>query len=214
MRAAFAVFAGLLMQAAALSPPPQILQIVREPIKPGQDDAYRVIEEETARLSAAEGCPHPYVAAESLTGAKEIWWFNGYQSAAEQKQVADAYARNTRLLSSLQRQSARKSVLTMKPIELVATYRADMSVGTPWTIGNGRFLVIAMTTRPGKRDGTVFEMPDGTYLVVRSTRTREAADRLAEAGSTVFAIRPTFSFPAPEWIASDPSFWRHTSRQR
>jgi hypothetical protein len=104
MRAALAVLVGLLMQAAALSQPPQILQIVREPIKPGQDDAYRRIEKETARISGAEGCPHPYVAAESLTGAKEIWWFNGYQSAAEQKQVADAYARNTRLLSSLQRQ--------------------------------------------------------------------------------------------------------------
>jgi hypothetical protein len=202
------------MQTAALSQPPQILQIVREPIKPGQDDAYRVIEEETARISAAEGCPHPYLAAESLTGSKEIWWFNGYQSPAEQKRVADAYARNTRLISSLQRQSARKSVLTLKPIELVATYRPDMSGGTPWGIGSGRFLVITVTTRPGKRDGTVFETPDRSYLVVRSTPTREAADRLAEPGSTVFVVRPTFSFPSPEWIAADASFWTPTSRSQ
>src|SRR6185369_4632685 len=156
---------------AALSQPPQILQIVREPIKPGQDEAYRVIEEETAHLSVVEGCPHPYLAAESLTGAKEIWWFNVYRSAAEQKQVADAYATNNRLLTSLQRQSARKSVLTLNPIELVVTYRPDMSSGTPWTVGHGRFLVITVTTRPGKRDGTVFETPDHTYLVVRSTQT-------------------------------------------
>jgi hypothetical protein len=209
MRAVFAAPLGLLMQAASLSQPPQILQIVREPIKPGQDDAYRAIEEETAHISAAEGCPHPYLAAESLTGAKEIWWFNGYQSAAEQKQVADAYARNARLVSSLQRQSARKSVLTMKPTEVFATYRPDMSGGTPWTIGSGRFLVVTETTRPGQRDGTVFETPDHTYLIVRSTQTRDAANRLAETGSHVLAVRPTFSFPATEWIASDPSFWRH-----
>jgi hypothetical protein len=207
MRAALAALFGLLMPAAALSQPPQILQIVREPIKPGQDDTYRTIEEETARIAAAEGCPHPYLAAESLTGAKEIWWFNGYQSATEQKQVADAYARNARLLSSLQRQSARKSVLTMKPTEVFATYRPDMSGGTPWTIGNGRFLVITKTTRPGKYDGTVFETPDRTYLIVRSTQTRDAADRLAGPGSNSLAVRPTFSFPAPEWIASDASFW-------
>lgn len=212
MRAAFAVLFGLLMQTAALFQPPRILQIVREPIKPGQDDAYRVIEEEIARISAAEGCPHPYLAAESLTGSKEMWWFNGYQSPAEQKQVADAYAKNTRLMSSLQRQSARKSVLTMKPIELVATYRPDLSGGAPWTVGDGRFLVITVTTRPGKRDGTVFETPDRTYLVVRSTPTREAADRLAEPGSTVFVVRPTLSFPAREWIASDVSFWGQTSQ--
>jgi len=196
---------------AALSQPPQILQIVREPIKPGQDEAYRVIEEETAHLSVVEGCPHPYLAAESLTGAKEIWWFNGYRSAAEQKQVADAYATNNRLLTSLQRQSARKSVLTLNPIELVVTYRPDMSSGTPWTVGHGRFLVITVPTRPGKRDGTVFETPDHTYLVVRSTQTRDAADRLAERDSNVLQVRPTFSFPEPEWIASDASFWGQTS---
>jgi len=190
-----------------IADPAQILQVVREPIKPGQDDAYRIIEEETARISVVEGCPHPYLAAESLTGAKEIWWFNGYRSTAEQKQLADAYATNTRLLSSLQRQSARKSVLTLKPIELVATYRPEMSGGTPWTVGHGRFLVITVTTRPRTRDGTVFETPDHTYLIVRSSQTREAADRLAERDSVVLQVRPTFSFPAPEWIASDASFW-------
>ena len=197
----------MLLMAAALSQPPQILQIVREPIKPGQDEAYRVIEEDTAHISLVQGCPHPYLAAESLSGAKEIWWFNGYRSPAEQKQVADAYAANTGLLSSLQRQSVRKSVLTLKPIDLVATYRPDMSGGTPWTIGQGRFLVITVATRPGKHDGTVFETPDNTYLVVRSTQTRDAADRLAERDSNVLQVRPTFSFPAPEWIASDASFW-------
>lgn len=188
--------------------PAQILQIVREPLKQGQDDAYRAIEEETARISVVEGCPHPYLAAESLTGTKEIWWFNGYRSAAEQRQIADAYASNTRLLSSLQRQSARKSVLTLKPIELVATYRPEMSGGTPWTVGHGRFLVIRVTTHPRERDGTVFETLDHTYLIVRSTQTRKAADRLAERDSIVLQVRPTFSFPAPEWIASDAPFWR------
>jgi hypothetical protein len=89
-----------------------------------------------------------------------------------------------------------------------------MSGGTPWGIGSGRFLVITVTTRPGKRDGTVFETPDRSYLVVRSTPTREAADRLAEPGSTVFVVRPTFSFPSPEWIAADASFWTPTSRSQ
>jgi hypothetical protein len=202
------------MQAGALSQPPQILQIVREPIKPGQDDAYRVIEEETARISAVEGCPHPYLAAESLGGAKEIWWFNGYRSAAEQKQAADAYAKNGRLLSSLQQQSARKSVLTMRPIELVATFRPDLSAGAPWTVGHGRFLVITVTTQPGQRKGTVFETRDHEYVVVRTTQTRDEADRLAKRGSTVLAVRPTFSFPAPEWIAADASFWGQTPRSQ
>jgi len=49
--------------------PPVILQIYREPLKPGRDAVYRAIEEETARVCATLECPHPHLAIESLTGA-------------------------------------------------------------------------------------------------------------------------------------------------
>ena len=108
----------LIMQIATAAQPPPILLIAREPLKAGSEAVYRAIEEETARLAVTLGCPHPYLAAESLTGPKEVWWFNGFQSAVDRNRVADGYAKNTRWMEALQQNSQRKASVTMKVIEV------------------------------------------------------------------------------------------------
>jgi len=211
MRAVYTALLGLAMQIATPAEPPALLQIVREPLKPNSDTAFSAIEEERARISATLGCPHPYLGAESLTGSKEVWWFNGYQSSAEQKQVYDAYAQNAGLMAALQRSAKPKADLTLTPIEVLARYRADLSAGTPWLLGHGRYLVITATKSTARVAGTVFEGPDGTRFVVTPTETRQEADAAkASAGpeATVLAVRPSWSFPAPEWVAADLPFWR------
>jgi hypothetical protein len=205
---------GLAMRIATPAQPPQILQIYREPLKPGSEAAYHAIEEATARISAELECPHPYLGLESLTGSKEVWWFNGYTSSAEQRKVYDEYARNTRLLATLQENSKRKASVTLKPLEVFTNYRQDLSVGTPWILGHGRFLVITVTRNNRRIAGTVFEAPDGTRFIVTSTQTRQEADAakaLAGPESNIFAVRPSWSFPAKEWIAADSLFWQPTS---
>ena len=199
------------MQIGPLSAPPQILQIYREPLRPGCESAYDAIERDTARLSAELGCPHPYLGAKSLTGPKEVWWFNGYASSDEQRQVYDDYVKNTRLITALQENSRRKASLTCEHIEVFANYRPDLTVGTPWILGHGRFLVITVTRSNRQLAGTVFEAADGTRFIITSTRTREEADAptARAAGETnVFAVRPSWSFPAQDWIAADPVFWQ------
>jgi hypothetical protein len=202
---------GLTMPIAIPEQPPPLLQIVREPLKPGSETAFNAIEEERARISATLGCPHPYLGAESLTGSKEAWWFNGYQSSTEQKHVYDAYAQNAALMAALQRSAKPKADLTLTPIEVFARYREDLSAGTPWLLGHGRYLVITVTRSTARLTGTMFEGPDGTRFLVTPTETRQEAD--AAKGSAgpeaiILAIRPSWSFPAPEWIAADPTFWR------
>ena len=214
MRTGFVGVIGLVMQIATAVQPPQILQIYREPLKPGSEAAYHAIEEDTARISAPLGCPHPYLAIESLTGSKEVWWFNGYESSVQQRQVYDDYAKNARLMAALQQNSKRKATLTLEPIEVLAKYRQDLSVGTPWILGRGRFLVITVTKSNRPISGTVFEAPDGTRFIVTSTQTRREADAaktLAGPESNIFAVRPSWSFPAQEWIAADPLFWQPNS---
>jgi hypothetical protein len=180
-------------------------------LKPGTEAAYHAIEEDTARLAAALGCPHPYLGAESLSGAKEMWWFNGYESADEQKQVADDYAKNTRWMAALQLNSKRKAILTHEGIEVSASYRRDLSAGRPWILGHGRFLVITRTKSERRITGTTFEAPDGTRFIVTPAGSRQEADvtqALAGAESNILAVRPSWSFPATEWIAADPPFWQ------
>ena len=195
--------------------PPRILQIYREPLKAGSERAYDAIETDTARISATLGCPHPYLGVESLTGPKEVWWFNGYESEADQKQVYVAYAANAPLLAALQQSSERKASLTLPHIEAFTSYREDLSTGPRWTPGQGRFLVITTTTRDEGTTGTVFEAPDGIRFIITSFQTRENADAakaLAGGEANVFAVRPAWSFAAEEWIASDPLFWQPQGR--
>jgi hypothetical protein len=202
---------GLVMQIAASAQPPPLLQIVREPLKPGTEAAFNAIEEERARLSATLGCPHPYLGAESITGPKEAWWFNGYQSAAAQQQVYAAYANNAPLMAAFQKSAKPKADLTLKPTEVFAGYRPDQSEGAPWTLGHGRYLAITRIDRITGPVGTVFEGTDGTSFVVRAAETREEAEAMtvpAGQDTTVLAVRPSWSFPAAEWIAADPEFWR------
>jgi hypothetical protein len=191
--------------------PPAILQVVREPLKPGAEAEYRAIEEETARIAIELGCPHPYLGAESLTGSNEVWWFNGYESQDEIKQVEAAYTNNASWMAALVRNSKRKSVLTLPLIEVFAKHRPDLSRGKPWTVGQGRFLVITRTKGNDAIDGTAFEAPDGTRFIVAAARTREEAEsKAAKAGrdTHVLAVRPKLSFPAKEWVAADLEFWR------
>ena len=141
--------------------PAPILFIAREPLVAGREDAYREIEEQTGRLSVELGCPHPYLAMESLTGPKEIWWFNGFESPEDQNRIARAYASNAPFSAALKRNSERKAPVTGKVTETVARYRPDLSSGAPWILGEARFLVITVTKEPSSGAGDFYfvELP-------------------------------------------------------
>jgi hypothetical protein len=191
--------------------PPQILQIHRDFLRSGSEAAYAKIEQDAARVCAGLGCPHPYLAIESVSGPKEVWFFNGYVSAAEQKQTGDAYAKNPTLVAALNEiVASKKDLLESESVNVFTDYREQLSSGTTWIMGHGHFLVITVTQSKSEIEGTVFEAEDGTRFIVRSTRTRNHADTEAVAAGSetrVFAVRPDWSLPAAEWIAADRPFW-------
>lgn len=197
------------------SVPQPILEIYREPLRPGCEAAYAAIESETARRAAALGCPHPYLGAESIAGSPEVWWFNSYESPAQRAEVADAYANNAALMAALQDNSRKKAPLTLAPVDTIAFLRQDVSVGRPWTLGIGRFLVVAVTTGESSMSGTVFETDAGVRYVIIAAQTLDAAREACRAAATAraLAVRAAWSFPAREWIAADPEFWQsHVGR--
>ena len=189
--------------------PPAVLQVHRESLKPGTEAEYDRLESDTAQKCAQLNCPHAYLALESLTGPKEVWWLNGYASDAERKEVADAWAASTEILDLLGRNAKRKAALVGKGIDSMARYRPDLSNGDSWQLGTGRFLVIwSGTGKPGLK-GTAYETHSGTRLVIVTARTREEADTLAAASKArVFEVRPTWSHADEAWIARDPDLWR------
>jgi hypothetical protein len=147
---------------------------------------------------------------ESLTGPKEVWSLNGYDSPVEQEQVAENYGKNPALIAALNQILQRKNNLTSEPVNVFTNYWQGLSRGTPWNMGRGRFLLITLTKNNPKIDGTVFESDDGTRLIVSAVQTRNQVEALPAATNSetnVFVVRPYWSTPTKDWIAADPPFW-------
>lgn len=197
---------------------PRLLFIAREFWKPGHESALNRMEGEAARVCIGLGVPHPFLSVESLTGSKEVWYINGFDSSEEVAQVKEAYSNNPALLSAMERFAAQRAAFASQPSrEGLATYRSELSRGSEWVLGYGRFLVITVTKGHPHSDGAVFETDDGVRIVITSAQTRtDAGAKLLSAGedAKIFAVRPEFSMPAAEWIARDPSFWASRALKR
>jgi hypothetical protein len=194
---------------------PRLLYIYRDSLKRGVDSTYRAIENDGARICHDLKCPNPYLGLESLSGTHEAWWINAFQAEADTTRVAGGYAANRPLMDALGVIAKRKETLIGTPIQGYAVYRSDLSRGPAWSIAGARFMVVTITKRREPAAGSVWETRDSTLFVLRLARTRRQAEALAHSlGARIFAIRPNWSMPAPEWVAADPDFWRAATTTR
>lgn len=202
----------LIVMATAYAQTPQILQVYRDFLKPGSEASYAEMEAAVARICVEMKCPHPYLALESLTGPKEVWFLNGYSSQTEMDRVVRDYVGNSRLMAALKKAVENKKTLVQEPVEVLAAYRQHLGRSRPWHPGRGRFLVITVTRSKERLEGTTFEAADGTQFIVVPAHTRQEADEVAVAAgpdANAFAVRACWSMPAKEWIDADPEFWQH-----
>jgi hypothetical protein len=191
--------------------PPRVLGVYIDRLEPGVEAAYGKNEEDIARGCARLKCPHAYLGVESLTGPKEVWWFNAYSSEADKESVARAWQRNTDALAALRPLSQRKRAWTSEPKSFFATYRDEPGPASCWRMAGARYFLIASAQNGRRAAGCLFDVPDGTPLVITPVKTRrEATLQAAAAGgdARVFAVRPSWSFPAKAWVEADPGFWR------
>ena len=82
--------------------PPQVLQLVIERIKPGNEARYDAIEQQLAVL-CKERCPNAYLALESFATPKEIYWLTAYRTADDVDRIAAVYASDALLRADLGR---------------------------------------------------------------------------------------------------------------
>jgi hypothetical protein len=197
---------------------PQLVFISREFWKAGHETMLNRMEAEAARICIGLGVPHPFLGIESLTGSKEVWYINGFDSPQGLARAREAYGNNPELTSAMNRFARERSEFASQPSsESLARYQAELSHGTPWTMGTEPFLVIEVTPNSPHAPGTVFESEDGLrFVVIAATSWAEAIATLSNAGpdAKIFTVRPEFSLPAAEWIASDPAFWQSKAHQK
>ena len=188
----FAVALGVGTQART----PQILGVSRDYLKPDAVAANRKLERRADDLCRTLGFTHPDLTIESVSGPAEMWYLNGFDSEAEVEKLRREYQQNTKLLAALDDITRQK--LPLKRLESTdefVNYRPDLSRGDPWIIGRGQFFVIVLFDGDPQMNGTVFEMKDGSRMLVRTTQTlSEARFLTASGGSTARVFRSYFYF--------------------
>lgn len=189
---------------------PQILRVDRYRLAPGTLVPMQHLQQRAAVAMAQWGCPHPYLAVESLTGPAEVWRLTGYQTAADQRRAAQSMEMKPVLRRDLERIESQVQVLAGPPSTWIAQYVGGILQGQKWPMGRGQYLVIAPVTGSVEPQGAPYQASDGAQYAIAAARTRKGAENRAAAagpGAYVFAVRPAWSMPAADWIRCNPAFW-------
>lgn len=196
--------------------PPAVIGLTIERIKPGNEERYDTVERDLAAVCKRLRCPNAYLALESFTSPKEIYWLTAYRTEADVARVAAAYASNEPLLAELRRGAAAKEALTEPPVNLTARYRPDSSDTSGWLVGTLPYAVVVQVDRSSMAGGgAVFELPDGARLAIVPAANAEDTNAIAAAfgpGAKRFAVHAEWSKPAPAWIIANPALWPPTDR--
>ena len=140
---------GVVFMASALSQarPPQILEVAREYLKPDAVPAVHKIEVDAARICIRLKFPHRYLVLESLTGPKEFWYLNAFDSQADLDEVSRQYEGNKALTSALAENLKRKApYLAAESTNVFLHYRAELSGEL-----HGRWVTGAFWLPPGRK---------------------------------------------------------------
>jgi hypothetical protein len=189
---------------------PQILRVDRYRLTPGTLTPIQHLQQRAALVMAQWGCPHPYLAVESVTGPAEVWRLTGYQTAADQRRAALSMDMNPALRGDLERIESQIQVLAGPSYTWIAQYVGGILHGQKWPMGRGQYLVIAPVSGSADPQGAPYQASDGAQYAIASARTRKGAESRAAAagpGAYVFAVRPAWSMPAAEWVRCNPAFW-------
>ena len=117
--------APLWAQQVQVPPPPDILQIYREPVKPGKMAEYKRVEAEAA-MACSRANTWPYMTLQAISGPQEVWFVSGFDSYAAMERSAEPFVRNAALGSELGRIMDSKSNLVSDPRTVFLRYREEL----------------------------------------------------------------------------------------
>lgn len=108
-------------------PPPKVVQIYREEIKPGKAPAHELVEAGWPRAFAKANWPTHYLAITSTTGPSEAWFLTGYESLDAWEKDSRNIDKNPALKKELDQLETRDGELRSGGRSVVALYREDLS---------------------------------------------------------------------------------------
>jgi len=146
-----AVTSAVHAQTTAIPPPPKVLQIFREVVKPGHSAAHAKVEAGWPAAFAKASWPSHFFALTSMSGPNEAWFISGWDSyAAYEKDTQDA-EKNTAFDTETSRLSAIDGEHLTNTAGMFATYREDLSYRAGVNIAQMRyFQLTTYRVKPGR----------------------------------------------------------------
>jgi len=137
-RLVFLVAPALLAQ-GGIMPPPPLLQIVREEVKPGHGGPHAATKSAWTRaLSKGKSTDH-YLGMTSLTGPSEAWFIMGYASYADWEAKQNQVEHNAALKAEVDKIAVQDGDHLSGVRTLLGAFRPDLSYGPPVEIGKMRY---------------------------------------------------------------------------
>lgn len=135
---------------AQTPPPPRVVRIYREEVKPGLGPAHAKVEANWPRVFAKAKYPVNYLGMTSMSGPNEAWFLEGHESwAAIEKGEAEIDKQPT-LKSELDQLAHQDSSLLSSTRTMIATRNDDLSRFSSTTVAQMRyFSVTTYRVRPG-----------------------------------------------------------------
>jgi hypothetical protein len=137
----------------AVTPPPKVLQIIREFVKPGKGGAaHEKTESAFVQAFTRAKWPTHYFAATALTGRPRVLFFVAYDSFEAWEKDSMATQKNAALSAALDRASVNDGELLSETDTAVLTYNEEQSLRAPVDIAHMRYFEISLyRVRPGHR---------------------------------------------------------------
>ena len=140
-RLAFLVAPALLAQ-SGIMPPPPLLRILREEVKPGHGGAHEVTESAWTRALAKGKSSDHYLGMTSLSGPSEAWFILGYASFADWEAKQKEFDSNGSMKKEVEKIDREDGEHLTGSRAILATWRKDLSFGPPVEIGKMRYFRI------------------------------------------------------------------------
>ncbi|MGH9568412.1 MAG: hypothetical protein ACRD4F_02150 [Candidatus Angelobacter sp.] len=201
--AVIAAFLSLLpVYAQKDAAPPDILQISRDPVKPGKLAEYSKVETRAAEACYKAGI-WPYFAVQSITGPKETWFVSGFETYDAMENSSEPFYRNPEVGSELGRLMEAKATLVSEPTTIFLRYREDLGRNSGLVRPGTRYLTVTWTrVIPGH--ASEFEDSQRT---IRSVRER------AGASDNRVVYQVTSGIPSNLYLTFSPFHTFHDAAQ-
>jgi len=136
---------------SGLTPPPKVLLVIREFLKPGKGGSpHEKAESAFVQAFSRSTWPTHYFAANSLTGKSRALFFVGYESFEAWEKDATGAQKNATLSAALDRATVADGELLSEADASVLVYNEEQSLRAPVDIAHMRYFEIALyRVRPG-----------------------------------------------------------------